>query len=401
MTCTPRAARLPGVRATLSTAAGLLLAAGSAQALDYTGYLRAGPGGTTDGGASRACYALNGGTSGMKYRLGNECDIYGEFQLAQGFKKDGIDYKVVLMTDYWNPHSDADDAKHLRLAQMYVGAKGFDFLPEATVWAGKERGRRGDVHIVDTYFTEMAGIGAGMKGIPVGPGKLGVAYYTNDKDTNQRPGHRGNVEYVDIPTNTDGTLAFFGTATKSQFAGGTNGWGLAAKHVQSKLFGTSLNNVLWVQYAQGSTGLNSNFGNQTDTSAAKKFRVVESVNFQQGAWGGMGMLLWANEKDNAGKATVSTSIGGRVSYGVTRNFKLLTEAGVSQYKPDGGQRARLTKVTFAPTLSTGPALMDRPEFRLYVTHAKWNKAAGNVTGVAGYDGETSGTSFGAQVEVWF
>ena len=53
------------------------------------------------------------------------------------------------------------------------------------------------------------------------------------------------------------------------------------------------------------------------------------------------------------------------------------------------------------TLSTGPGLMDRPEFRLYVTHAKWNKAAGNVTGEPGYDGQTSGTSFGAQVEVWF
>ena len=392
--------RFPLPRAPLSMAAALLLAAGSAHAVDFTGYFRAGPGGTQHG-ESRACYALNGGTNGMKYRLGNECDIYGEFQLAQGFKKDGIDYKVVLMTDYWNPHSDADDAKHLRLAQMYTEAKGFDFAPEMTVWAGKERGRRGDVHIVDTYFTEMAGIGAGFKGLNVGPGKLGVAYYTNDKDTNQRPGHRGNFEYMDVATGQDGALNIFGTVTKSQFAGGTNGWGLALRHNQNKLFGTSLNNVIWVQCAQGSAGLNSNFGDQTATSAAKKFRVVESVNFQEGAWGGMGMLLWANEKDNAGKATVSTSVGGRISYGVTRNFKLLTEAGVSQYKPDGGQTARLTKVTFAPTLSTGPGLMDRPEFRLYVTHAKWNKAAGNVTGQPGFENETSGTSFGAQVEVWF
>ncbi len=382
-------------------ALGLLLAAGASHAVDFTGYFRAGPGGTTSNGASRACYALNGGTSGMKYRLGNECDIYGEFQFAQGFKKDGIDYKVVLMTDYYNPHSDADDTKHMRLAQMYAEAKGFDIAPEATVWAGKERGRRGDVHIVDTYFTEMAGVGAGIKGINAGPGKLGVAYYTNDKDNNQRPGHRGNVEYVGIPTNPDGTLNVFATVTKSQFAEGTNGWGLAFRHDQNKLFGTSLNNVIWLQYAQGSAGLNSNFGNQTDSSAAKKFRVVESVNFQEGAWGGMGMVLWANEKDNAGKATTSTSVGGRVSYAVTRNFKLLTEAGVSQYKPDGGQRARLTKVTFAPTLSTGPQLMDRPEFRLYVTHAKWNRAAGNVTGEPNFNGETSGTSFGAQVEVWF
>lgn len=393
--------RIPRLRAKHSIVAALFLTAASAHALDFTGYFRAGPGGTTDNGASRACYALNGGTSGMKYRLGNECDIYGEFQLAQGFKKDGIDYKVVLMTDYWNPHSDADDTNHLRLAQMYAEAKGFDFAPEATVWAGKERGRRGDVHIVDTYFTEMAGIGAGIKGLALGPGKLGVAYYTNDKDNNQRPGHRGNVEYVDIASNPDGKLSFFGTYVKSQFSGGTNGWGLTAKHEQSNLLGSVFNNVLWVQFAQGSAGLNSNFGDQTATSEAKRYRIVESVNFQQGNWGGMGMLLWANEKDNTGRDTVSTSVGGRLSYAVTRHFKILGEAGVSQYKPDGGQRARLTKFTIAPTLSTGPKLMDRPEFRLYVTHAKWNRAAGNVTGEPNFDGETSGTSFGAQVEVWF
>lgn len=393
--------RIPRLRAPHSIAAALFLTAASAHAVDFTGYFRAGPGGTTDNGASRACYALNGGTSGMKYRLGNECDIYGEFQLAQGFKKDGIDYKVVLMTDYWNPHSDADDTNHMRLAQMYAEAKGFDFAPEATVWAGKERGRRGDVHIVDTYFTEMAGIGAGIKGIAAGPGKLGVAYYTNDKDNNQRPGHRGNVEYVDIASNPDGKLSFFATYTKSQFSGGTNGWGLTGKHEQTGLFGSSLNNVLWVQYAQGSTGLNSNFGDQTATSKAKRYRIVESVNFQEGNWGGMGMLLWANEKDNTGRDTVSTSVGGRVSYAITRHFKLLGEAGVSAYKPDGGERARLTKVTLAPTISIGPKLMDRPEFRLYVTHAKWNRAAGNVTGEPNFDGETSGTSFGAQVEVWF
>ncbi|SEK25430.1 maltoporin [Roseateles sp. YR242] len=381
-------------------AIGLLMAAGASQALDWTGYFRAGPGGTSNG-TSRACYALNGGTQGMKYRLGNECDFYGEFQLSQGYKKDGVEYKVTLMTDYYDGSTDQTKGDW-DVAQMYAEAKGFDIAPEATFWIGKERGRRGDVHIVDTYFTEMVGVGAGAKGFTgFGPGLLGVAYYKTDKDSNERPGHRGNVEYVDAAVNEGGKLSVFGTVTKGQFAGGTNGWGLTFKHEQERLFGTSLNNVIWLQYAQGSTGLNSNFGNLTDTSAAKKYRVVESVNWQTGAWGGMAMALYAQEKDNQGVSTKSGSLGGRVSYAVTRNFKLLTEAGVSQYKPDGGETARLTKVTFAPTLSVGPALMDRPEFRLYVTHAKWNRAAGNVTNNLNWDEKTSGTSFGAQVEMWF
>ena len=150
------------------------LGAAGAHALDWTGYFRAGPG-LTSNNASRACYALNGGSKGMKYRLGNECDFYGEFQLSQGFQKDGVDYRVTLMTNHWTGATDTD-GKGLAIEQMFAEAKGFDIAPNATFWIGKERGRRGDVHIVDTFFTEMAGVGAGVKGLDGGVGKLGVAY---------------------------------------------------------------------------------------------------------------------------------------------------------------------------------------------------------------------------------
>jgi maltoporin len=49
----------------------------------------------------------------------------------------------------------------------------------------------------------------------------------------------------------------------------------------------------------------------------------------------------------------------------------------------------------------GPDFFSRPEFRLYVTTARWNKAAGNVTGQAAFADKTSGTSAGAQLEWWF
>ncbi|MEZ0205112.1 carbohydrate porin, partial [Ideonella sp.] len=44
---------------------------------------------------------------------------------------------------------------------------------------------------------------------------------------------------------------------------------------------------------------------------------------------------------------------------------------------------------------------NRPELRLYATFAKWNKAAGNVTGQDAFNDKTSGNSFGAQIEWWF
>ncbi|MFY9512241.1 MAG: carbohydrate porin, partial [Rubrivivax sp.] len=357
------------------------------------------PGLTSTDNASRACYGLGGGSRGMKYRLGNECDFYGEFQLSQGFQKDGVDYKVALMTNHYTGATDTNGSG-MGIAQMWAEAKGFDIAPDATFWIGKERGRRGDVHIVDTFFVEMAGVGAGFRGQPLGAGKLGMAFYKTDADAT-KPGNRVNVEYLGLPTNAGGALNLFFTATKGDFTGGTSGVGLTLRHDQGKLFGTSLSNALWVQVAQGSTALNANFGDLTAGSAAKSWRIVETVNGQSGKLGGQALLLLASEKSAAGTTTDSASIGGRVSYAFTRNFKLVTEAGYSQFKPDNAATAKLSKLTIAPTLSVGPDFWTRPEFRLYVTTAKWNAAAGNVTGQAAFADKTSGTSYGAQVEWWF
>jgi maltoporin len=380
----------------------LCAATGPAMALDYNGYLRAGPGLTSGNNSTRACYGLKTGSPGMTYRLGNECDFYGEFQLRQGFKKDGIEYAATLMVNHHTPATQDNPDRGLAIEQMYAEARGFDIAPEALFWAGKERGRRGDVHIVDTFFVEMRGVGAGFRELPVGPGRLGLSYYRTDSDA-ERPGNRLNLEYTDIASNASGALHVFGTATQGDFDGGTKGLGLTLRHDQQDLLGpgSGVNNMLWLQFSSGSAALNANFGDLTRANRNKGWRIVESVNWQRGAFGGQLIALYASEKDAQGLKATSTTLGGRLSYGVTRNFKLLGEAGVSRVKPQGGEAARLTKVTFAPTLSVGPGLFDRPEFRLYVTHGRWNRAAGNVTGRPAFDNETSGTSYGAQVEWWF
>ena len=380
-------------------ASALLGIASSAHAVDYSGYFRAGPGLTSES-ASRGCYGLNQGSAGMKYRLGNECDFYGEFQLGKGFAKDGIDYRVTLMVNQYTPATQNAGDKGLNIEQLWAEAKGFDIAPQATFWIGKERGRRGDVHIVDTFFVEMLGVGAGFKGQPLGAGKFGAAFYKTDTDP-ARPGNRVNLEYVDLPANPGGKLNFFATATKGDFTGGTSGTGFTVRHDQADLLGTGLDNALWVQVANGSTGLNANFGDLTAGSSARSWRVVQSLSGQRGALGGQTLLLLASKKNAAGQKTDSASVGGRVSYGVTKNFKMVGEVGLSQAKPQGGETARLAKVTIAPTLSVDGGFWTRPEFRLYVTHAKWNAAAGNVTGQAAFAGKTSGTSLGAQVEWWF
>lgn len=366
-----------------------------ASAVEFGGYFRAGPGASKKD-AARACYGLSG--PGLKYRLGNECDIYGEFKLSHEMKTEGVDYKVTLMTNLYNPQTDTGDSK-VGINQMYVEGKGYDIAPDTTFWIGKRFYGRTDVHIVDTFYTNLSGVGAGAD-IPVGPGKLGLGYFKTDLNATNS-GNRINIDYSGIPVNADGTLRVLATLTKGNFTGGQSGAALTLQHTQDKFLGGA-NNV-WLQMAQGSAGLDGNFGTLTSGSDVKSLRLVESFAWQAGKLGGQAQAMLQNDKAS-GVTTNSTSLGGRVSYAFTNNFKLVGEAGYSQKKPSGAATQTMTKFTLAPTLSTGPGFWSRPELRLYVTTAKWNDAAnaavaGGVTGLK--DGKTSGTSFGAQVEIWF
>src|SRR5687767_3162168 len=125
-----------------------LAAASSAHAVDFDGYFRAGPG-LTSKNAARACYNL--GISAGHYRLGNECDFYGEFGLAQTGNADGVAWKGKLMFNQYNGGTDVGGSNSSFL-QMYVEGKGFDFAPGTNFWIGKRFYGRKDVHIVDTFF---------------------------------------------------------------------------------------------------------------------------------------------------------------------------------------------------------------------------------------------------------
>jgi len=109
---------------------------------------------------------------------------------------------------------------------------------------------------------------------------------------------------------------------------------------------------------------------------------------------------------NAGQNTNWYSAGGRVAWGFTKYAKLLGEAGFDEItKSNGAMPQYLAKFTIAPTISTGPGLMNRPELRLFYTWAVWNKVARD----AGIDSGNvyrnldllSGSTFGVQAETWF
>jgi maltoporin len=406
------------------------MVASQAYAVDFDGYLRAGPGATSKD-AARACYNL--GISGGHYRLGNECDFYGEFGLAQTGTSEGVAWKAKVMFNEFNPGTDVG-ASSSSFEQMYVEGKGFDIAPGTNFWIGKRFYGRKDVHILDTFFVRMDGVGAGADQIELGGGaKLGVAFFSSDSGSgfgdggngaSKNPGARVNVDVTEIPLNAGGALRVTGTFTQGRYDDptpvptpvpnthvgvGTNGYGVSLQHTQ-EIAAVGGGNTLWLQFAAGSAGLDGNFGTMIAPTSVKKWRLVESLAWQVGPFGGQAVALYGQhgEDTTVGSATPKfkeASIGGRASYALTNNFKLVSELGYMQKKPDGSETQKLTKFTFAPTLSAGPGFWNRPELRLYVTTAKWNEAANAGAGPNGLtglnNGKTKGTSFGAQAEVWF
>jgi maltoporin len=386
-------------------------------ALESNGYFRVGPQASSKN-ANRSCYGLTGGE--FKYRLGNECELYGEFLFTGTIKQaTGENIKIRLMPNIANSNaSDAGDSK-LGMAQMYAEVGGLDFAPTASFWAGKRYHRGADVHIVDKFFEQLDGTGAGTSLDALG-GKLDLAFYRSDSSTkdangNYNPGNRLNAWLRDAPVNAGGTVNVLLNVTNGDFDGGKSGMALSLRHTQSGVMGGS--NNIWFQASQGSAGLTGNFGTLTNGSDVKKWRLADGYQFQlNDAFGGQAIAMYQSNKSNAGDSTIS-SLGGRVSYAFTRNFKLLTELGIDRVAPKGGATANLTKLTIAPTLSAGKGFWDRPELRFYVTTAKWNQAAndaannaynaansttGSTFGLSGVGAnKTSGTSYGVQAEIWW
>jgi len=400
----------PVLRASLACIAGLL-GASAAHAVDWTGYLRGGPAATDIPAKSRQCY----GIGPLKYRLGNECDFYGEFQLAQAMKADGVDFNAVLMTNYYSPQTESNS--NYGIEQAYVEMKGVDIAPQALFWMGKRRDRD-DVHIVDTFFTNMSGVGAGVENIDMGFGKFGFSGYKSDTSAQYADGTlvttvggnngvaRLHAQLYDIKVNPDGKLRLVATYSKGDSQGGTkgqSGYGFNVEHVQDKFFGGG--NHIWVQYAQGSTDINQGISdNGAHGDGYKTWRIVESPSWQVGSFGGQAIAMYQHTKGPTSAETWNYwTLGGRGSIGLTKNLKWLTEIGYSSLKPDGGTAENVTKLTIGPALSTGPDFWKRPELRLYVTYADYNKAAAADT-TNNYNfpaNKTNAVSYGAQVEIWF
>jgi maltoporin len=397
----------------LPAAIALIVAGGPARASDaegeFHGYFRTGAGHNSARG-EQACFGLEGVA---KYRLGNECDSYGEFLYTKEVAKSasGASFVANFMGNISADGYDFGTASKY-VSQAFIEAKKLDFLHGGTVWMGKRYYHRLDIHVIDYKWLQSDGVGAGINGFPLGPGKFSYALFRDDHliaNARQTSATRHNFTYEGVEVNRNGTLQLDLTLIRpdTASAGAHGGWSASVVHLQDKVLGGD--NKFGVQYGAG-PGIK--IGGTADITQGRD--VTRSRVFDQLIWQATpdlcGSLVGLVQRDKGSAGTQTwTSVGVRPVYSVTENFKLQLDLGHDQIRPaGGGATQQLNKVTFAPTLTAGRGFWTRPELRAFVTHAKWNRAAQlaatpgstlSSTGVFG--GNTNGTSVGFQVEAWF
>ena len=116
-------------------------------------------------------------------RLGNEADDYGEFVARAEIAK--VNDTTWTFQGQWQLFGDSDqnvNDKSFQNNEAFLSVTGlFDWDKDAELWAGR-RYLRQYVGIVDWYYGNYSGHGAGINNLQVGPGKASLFWSRVDRD---------------------------------------------------------------------------------------------------------------------------------------------------------------------------------------------------------------------------
>ncbi|WP_317693623.1 maltoporin [Serratia sp. UGAL515B_01] len=423
----------------LAVAAGVLST--QAMAVDFHGYARSGIGWTGSGGTQQ-CFQATGAQS--KYRLGNECETYAELKLGQELWKDG-DKSFYLDSNVAYSVNQANDYEATSPAFREINVQGKNLiaaLPGANMWAGKRFYQRHDVHMIDFYYWDISGPGAGLENIDLGFGKLSFAVTRNTEAGGSAAFGNSRTEYyldqatgsiasrevrntadvyndvydvrlAGLETNPGGTLELgidYGNATTKngvelQEGASKNGVMATAQHTQSMFGGF---NKFVVQYATDSM-TSWNTGHSEGGSVNNDGHMLRLLD--HGAvklsddWEMMYVGMYQNINLDNNNGTTWYTVGIRPMYKWTPIMSTLFEAGYDNVKSQRtDDRNSQYKLTLAQQWQAGDSIWSRPALRVFVTYANWDEKWGYVNGGAVNDagrGKDNEVTFGAQFEAWW
>lgn len=367
--------------------------------LETHGYVRLGAG-ATEQGNNQQCFQLNGAES--KYRLGNECEQYGELFLKQNLVEFSDQSKLSIngMGQFVNAYGHAlkfsDQYGSTRLSQGYLNWENISFLNGANLWAGRRYYNRHDIHISDLFYWNQSATGFGLDSYKVGEYSLSYVFSRKDNINQDDYINRHDLTVKDVKWNDSNELQFGLSFVDGDHAG-------LAYTLQNISQGVANGqNTFALQYGTAA-GVGLGFtGDPTLDQDSKKWRVVDYLDWESDSkvFNGQLELLYQKTELKDQDQQEWFSAGSRVAYVINDQFKISTEVGYDQIHTAGENR-RLSKFTIAPTYAfKGTGFYDRPELRLYYTYANWNDNEKELRDLNSNEfiNQNHGSNFGIQLE---
>ena len=441
----------------ISAAVALALGSFSASAVDFHGYFRAGVQNNLTNGGAVYCFG-NGNAGHLMGRLGDECDTYAEIALTQEvFNKAKNKFTVNTLVAWgsaegnWDKQGNSwqglgkggdragengDSAWNGQRASIREAWAGYTLPMGAQIWAGKRFYQRKDIHILDFYYLNDSGTGAGIENIPVG--NLGQAAFAvikqqiDENGVNARDTYKIDTRWNGIPLWKDASLDLAmicglpSTTDSQKAAAGSNpsesdlssnsGVILMAEYTQGNFFGGL--NKLSVTYGTDGFAYAGvlNGGNHLGDSYAPGdadswgIRVIDWGLIEQDKWN-LGYSLMGAYK-HADQAHWSHPNGHDYSFVIRPAYKwsnftsTVFEAGYTTQKNTGwngwanpdDDHVDAYKFTLAQQFSPMTTFWSRPSIRFYVSYLGGDLMNKKYTGQNDHNGEVS---IGAQAEAWW
>ena len=448
----------------LSAAVALALSSVAASAVDFHGYFRAGAQASTQGGE---VYCLGNGNIGHKVgRLGDECDTYAELTLNQEvYNKANNKWTLNTLVAYGTAEGNRDlqgdswqgvggtgpwNGQRLSIRELWTG---YQTDAGYQIWAGKRYYQRKDIHLLDLYYLNDSGYGAGIEGIDVGMGNLAFAVtkWVNDGSSDyNRNVYKLDARWNGIPVGPLGTLdvaviyalPFISEQQEAKVDGEAlakranraNSGALVTLDLNTAVNSDSVNlmNHFIVQYGTngfGYIGQNDNHAgdNYTPDLDVEGVRVIDWGTLDAGNFGLGYSFIWAHV--NSGDDHIATPFGQpgytwttarsgweysvvlRPEYKWTEFNRTTLELGYSAQKansfvadPKKYKDPDVYKVTLAQQFTPGKGFWTRPAIRFYVSYIGGDEFANGWD--IGYknrnkDGDEYQITVGTQVEAWW
>jgi len=375
------------------------------------------------------CFKAPGANT--KYRLGNECETWGELSLFQDIKLDnGVVIHNEFMPVFSAPNNKTID--YFRTDQLYSEVFNL-FENSVSFWVGRRWHQRFDSHITDYFFFAMSGDGFGMNKLDLGEVKLSYSFMFNKID----PATISEGEDTLFTSHDLRLLKEFECGELTLFLNymqldghnfhsgekinAVDGYAIGLMYKDTQIFkdllGLEGTNIAGLFYGEGlARGLGTytpylqepliedmiNKGNAIEDS--KAYRFINYNDFQSTDLGVMSNIVYEYKDDASFSNTKQAwfSIGARPYWFFHKNMRALVELGYDTVDDKvKNETYNLLKTGGALEFALDKGIWKRPVLRLFYTHASWSENAKGLIGTDYYADKTSGSNLGVQLEYWW